>query len=433
MHFPDARIAANALYSQRAATGADGFQRKAHRKLRAKTGAVLCLGEPGGAGLRVLLVAHFPGVVDDSRLYANIAQNWLQHGVYGITNSGVVVPTLSRLPGYPAFLAAIFALFGMGQFPRGPAGAGAVRSGNLFSDCRSGAAACSPSGPRRPHFCWRRSVPFWPIMQLRLSPRLWRFSSPSSRWIWLSAVLQSAMTETRAPLPSAAQMLSGSAADSRSGQRFCCGRTAEFLLAAIGGYLLWLLLAACLRSESQADSRTIFWAGVLLVAGGDIVPLIPWTLRNLHTFHRFEPLAPRYANDAEDIVMTGFNRWSKTWMADYVSVQEIYWNVPGDAIDVTRLPQPGLRFAGNSASKPANSSPTTTSDQDMTPELDARFAALAAGEDSRCTSALLHLASRAADCRYVAASANRVVARRTRAGGSSTTMAAGSRSASCSA
>ena len=44
---------------------------------------------------------HFPGIVDDSRLYADIAMNWLQYGVYGITDSGHVMPTLSRLPGYP--------------------------------------------------------------------------------------------------------------------------------------------------------------------------------------------------------------------------------------------------------------------------------------------------------------------------------------------
>src|SRR5208282_5953746 len=59
---------------------------------------------------------RFPGIVDDSRLYANIAENWLQHGIYGVTNSGVIMPTLSRLPGYPAFLAAIFAVFGIENF-----------------------------------------------------------------------------------------------------------------------------------------------------------------------------------------------------------------------------------------------------------------------------------------------------------------------------
>src|ERR1022692_4835622 len=62
--------------------------------------------------LRLVFVLHFPGVVDDSRLYADIAMNWLQHGVYGITDSGQVMPTFSRLPGYSAFLAAVFATVG---------------------------------------------------------------------------------------------------------------------------------------------------------------------------------------------------------------------------------------------------------------------------------------------------------------------------------
>ncbi len=69
-----------------------------------------------GLALRLVFVLHFPAVADDSRLYADIAENWLQHGVYGITNSGEVQPTFSRLPGYPAFLAAIFAIFGWSNF-----------------------------------------------------------------------------------------------------------------------------------------------------------------------------------------------------------------------------------------------------------------------------------------------------------------------------
>src|ERR1700747_37484 len=66
--------------------------------------------------VRLFLVWRSPAVVDDSRLYADIAKNWLQHGTYGITNSGKIVPTLSRLPGYPAFLAAIFWVFGGDNF-----------------------------------------------------------------------------------------------------------------------------------------------------------------------------------------------------------------------------------------------------------------------------------------------------------------------------
>ena len=54
--------------------------------------------------------------------------------------------------------------------------------------------------------------------------------------------------------------------------------------------------------------------------------------------HRFQPLAPRYANEEDEFVPAGFNRWVKTWIADYVSVEEIYWPVPGDTVDADKLP-----------------------------------------------------------------------------------------------
>jgi hypothetical protein len=86
-----------------------------HQLLR-KNARFFVAGTLAALALRLLFVLHFPGVVDDSRLYADIAMNWLGHGVYGITNSGRLMPTLSRLPGYPAFLAVIFALFGWSNF-----------------------------------------------------------------------------------------------------------------------------------------------------------------------------------------------------------------------------------------------------------------------------------------------------------------------------
>jgi hypothetical protein len=104
---------------------------------------------------------------------------------------------------------------------------------------------------------------------------------------------------------------------------------------------------------------------------------VPWTLRNLHTLHRFQPLAPRYANDSDELVMAGFNRWTKTWIADYTSVQEIYWKVPGDAIDVTRLPNRAFD-SSQQREETQQLCADYNQDHDMTPELDARFAALAA-------------------------------------------------------
>src|SRR5258706_4541302 len=63
-----------------------------------------------GIGLRLLFIFKFPNINGDSLIYADIASNWLHHGTFALTESGVPVPTLIRLPGYPAFIAAIFYL-----------------------------------------------------------------------------------------------------------------------------------------------------------------------------------------------------------------------------------------------------------------------------------------------------------------------------------
>jgi len=64
-----------------------------------------------GIGLRLLFIFKFPNINGDSLIYADIANNWLHHGTFALTEMGLPVPTLIRLPGYPAFLAAIFYLF----------------------------------------------------------------------------------------------------------------------------------------------------------------------------------------------------------------------------------------------------------------------------------------------------------------------------------
>src|SRR4029077_12403465 len=63
-----------------------------------------------------LLFFRFQILDPDSYVYGEIAKNWLLHGVYGLTPNGVLTPTLIRLPGYPGFLAAIFAIFGVEHY-----------------------------------------------------------------------------------------------------------------------------------------------------------------------------------------------------------------------------------------------------------------------------------------------------------------------------
>src|SRR5580698_8440801 len=62
--------------------------------------------------LRLFFYFKFPHVTGDSLIYGDIAKNWLDHGIFGLTHTDGPRPTWIRLPGYPAFLAACFALFG---------------------------------------------------------------------------------------------------------------------------------------------------------------------------------------------------------------------------------------------------------------------------------------------------------------------------------
>jgi 4-amino-4-deoxy-L-arabinose transferase-like glycosyltransferase len=331
--------------------------------------------------LRLLLIVYFPGVVDDSRFYANIAENWLHHGVYGITNSGVIVPTLSRLPGYPAFLALIFALFGVGNFRAvliiqalfdlATCFLIADLARRLFSDRAAKAAFLLAA------FC--------PFLANYAASALTETLEIFFTALALNLALRGlgvGETQELTDFPGRVWLGCGLAI----GGAILLRPDGGILLAAIGTYLLWRLFRglrisragapAALRVSPRRSPRTIFWAGVL-VAAGATAPLIPWTVRNLHTMHRFQPLAPRYATDSDDVVMNGFNRWVKTWIADYVSVQEIYWAVPGGELDITRLPRRAFdsdQQRQHTLELFADYNPA----HEMTLELDARFAALAA-------------------------------------------------------
>jgi 4-amino-4-deoxy-L-arabinose transferase-like glycosyltransferase len=318
---------------------------------------------------RLFFVWRFPAVVDDSRLYANIAENWMQHGVYAITNSGRIMPTFSRLPGYPAFLAAIFYIFGIGDFP-------AVLLTQVLFDL--GTCFLISDLARRLLSERAAKVAF---LLAGLCPFLANYAAAA-----LTETLEIFFTALAFDLAVAG--LAKSQSDSRRPIRIWlgCGLAVAgaillrpdggIVLLAIGAYLLWTLVRNLAKPQAATDSTAIVLAGIL-VATGAFAPLIPWTVRNLHTMHRFQPLAPRYANDSDEPLMPGFNRWVKTWTAEYVSVEDIYWNVPGDDIDFSKLPSRAFDTA-EQRDETRVLFEQYNRDHDMSPELDARFAVLGA-------------------------------------------------------
>ena len=78
----------------------------------AQLGAALA----AGLALRLFFIWRFPFYSGDTKFYEELARNWLEHGVYGLYVRGALTPVDMRVPGYPAFLAAIY--FAIGRSAR---------------------------------------------------------------------------------------------------------------------------------------------------------------------------------------------------------------------------------------------------------------------------------------------------------------------------
>jgi 4-amino-4-deoxy-L-arabinose transferase-like glycosyltransferase len=316
--------------------------------------------------LRLFFFIYFPQITDDSRVYSNLATTWLQHGIYGQTPGGPpgqpIMATDARLPGYPAFLAVIFWLFGAGNYK-------AVLLAQILFDV----ATCFIVADLARRTVSERA-PQIAFLLAALCPFLANYAAAE-----LTETLEIFFTVLALDLAAAAmnRMNAGkkvvslwAATGAAIAASILLRPDGGILLAAV---LLYLIFNAC-ASRRNARMALFFVIAVGLFA---LAPLIPWTIRNLRTLHHFQPLAPRYASDTGELVAWGFNRWAKTWIVDYVSVEEIYWNVSGDPIDASKLPS---RAFDNPAQRDATLSAIAAYNEsnDMTPEVDAQFANLAA-------------------------------------------------------
>jgi hypothetical protein len=108
-----------------------------------------------------------------------------------------------------------------------------------------------------------------------------------------------------------------------------------------------------------------------------LAPFVLWTARNWQTFHVFEPLAPRLANDPGEDPYPGWERWTKSWCLDFISTYNVYWEVPDDPLDIKKLPSRAFDSPAQYAETAALAADYNSSDYNLTPEIDASFARLA--------------------------------------------------------
>jgi len=315
-----------------------------------------------GLALRTFFVLRFPVKHSgDSPFYIELAWNWLKKGVYGIEIGSQMVPLDTRVPGYPAFLAVVFAT--TGNSPR------AVMLWQVVVDLATCcvialmAARLAPEGLRRP----------------AALAALWLAALCPFTANYTAAIL----TETLVTFLTALDLLLVLEACGQPAARLLQGNsvfTSPWFLAGIIGGLgalvrpeTPLLLAAAgvvllVRWRRRADWQKLARAGGLM-AIGLVLPLAPWAARNWRSFNEVQFLAPRYANLPGESVPLGFQAWTKTWLWRYGDVYLTLWKleeevIPLDTIPARAFDSPGERDRVNALLARYNTTLTLTPDDD---------------------------------------------------------------------
>ena len=329
-------------------------------KVRAAVSVLLALA--AGAALRIFMFRHFFETNGDSLVYGGIAKNLLLHGRYALTlTTGETFPTLIRLPGYPLFLALCFKLFGMENY----AAASFVQIALelvgclLLADCARRIAPASLQSAAAHATLWLAVLcPFtaiYAMSPLTEGPTLFALSLA----LWAAACFQ----QKPAWIPALA---------------FTFAVTFAALLrpdGALAAVALTPALLVGLRRRPEDHKRILRIAAVCSLLA--LAPFVLWTGRNWHVFHVVQPLAPKSATDPGDPLNPGWDRWVKTWCLDFVSTYNVYWLVPGDVLDVSKLPDRAFDTPQQRAETTALASEYNNNGYNLTHEVDARFERLA--------------------------------------------------------
>jgi hypothetical protein len=319
-----------------------------------RTRLKICLALAVGLGLRLLFVFNAARIAGDTLLYGDIAKNWMQFGVYGFVHTATgAAPTLIRLPGYPIFLALCFSVFGPDHYTQ-----------VMLVQCLVDLTTCLLIGG--------------------LANRLFGHKGGMFA-LWLSALCPFMANYVAAPLTETLTLFCIALAFYSlvrwrdGGENF--NRWLWILAAALSYAVLLrpeqgLLAAAILPMMLFARRGKHLVMPVAVAAICVLLPLVPWTLRNWHTFHVFEPLAPRYATDPGEEVPRGFQRWFKTWGIDFASTENVYWNWDSDPIDINDVPSRAFDTQSQ-YNRTDELLAVYSKDNNATPELDQGFEALA--------------------------------------------------------
>lgn len=310
-----------------------------------------------GLAVRLFFVLAYPTETTDFRLYDQLARNWLYRGVYGLWLDDKLVPVDVRAPGYPAFLAAIYALAGPHR--------AAVMLAQAVVDlatcltiaflaallmamyAEAGSGYNRPAGPTAPATRRAAIAAVWLAALCPFTANYTAAPLTEPLTIFLTAValliLVSALLTVSRPQAATAWSLVDNPAEGRPGKDrtwFFAGLVAgvatlvrpetPLLLGVVG----LVLFARWWRPRNWGKLIRVG----LLLAAGLILPLAPWAVRNWRTLGELQFLAPRYAQLPDEEAPAGFYAWVRTWQARYTEADMIVWKLETDPLSLADVP-----------------------------------------------------------------------------------------------
>jgi hypothetical protein len=342
-----------------------------------------------GLCLRLFFVFKFPANSGDTVLYEQMAANWLQHHVYAMEVFGRITPVDLRMPGYPAFLAVVYAV-------TGKTGVGAhlvVMLAQAVVDLLSCVLIATLA-----------STLFLMVNESNPPGRVFRAA------LWLAALCPFTANYVAVPLTEVFATFFTVAAliplgllvgrtrnngwmfikkDWRFANNYGYLAALAALLAGVGTLFrpetplllvaAWIVLGVVLVSQHEANRWVLTVAGMGLLCA---TPLAPWAVRNAVSLHEFQFLAPKNSNLPGELVPYGFMSWEKTWLYRFRDVYLVPWKLNDEAIRVEDIPARAFDTAEERERVAAILEPYNN-DLTLTAEEDAAFGELARQRTAR--------------------------------------------------
>jgi hypothetical protein len=342
-----------------------------------------------GLCLRLFFVLRYPANSGDTVLYEQIAANWLQHHAYAMNVHDVVTPVDMRMPGYPAFLALLYALTGhIGEAARLWLMLAQVAVDLLTCLLVAGLAALlmlianDRAGPQRVFLAALWLVALCPFIANYAAVPL---TEVFATFFTTAALLPLGLLVTRAQnlgwrLAERHWILGNDywhlAGYSAVLVGLCTLFRPEAPLLLLGA---WLVLGVILIRQHES----LRWIKTTaLMAALCALPLVPWTIRNAVTLHEFQPLAPKNSNLPGELVPYGLMSWENTWLYRFRDVYLVPWKLNEEVIDVNEIPARAFDTPGEKE-RVAMILEQYNEDLTLTPEEDAAFAQLARERTAR--------------------------------------------------